>query len=299
MIEQGYYCPRSGMHNYSTCTPGTFSKSNAIACSECGIGQISSGAASTCTSCQVGRFATDDPDDDEGGQKKQVVSKATHCNKCPGGYHSPSKSTLVCQACGAGSSSNPGARNCTLCIPGRWSASGDSNCTFCSPGRFSNAGGSSSCAACGAGTVVNIWGALSCTLCPLGQFQGSTGQSECEYCQPGTYNDGKIGFSTCADCSGNRFSTAGSAHCHLCLREYFYTLDGNCRKCPDPGTECATDGNATQETLTLLPGYWRIAQDSVNIYECPFGSAACIGGGTFADRGDSYCQPGYKGMKAV
>jgi len=44
-----------------------------------------------------------------------------------------------------------------------------------------------------------------------------------------------------------------------------------------------------------LPGFWRITINSLDIYECPLGTAACLGGDHFAARGESYCQQGYTG----
>jgi len=64
------------------------------------------------------------------------------------------------------------------------------------------------------------------------------------------------------------------------------------------------DGGATQELLTLKPGYWRISPLAAEVYPCEL-TLACKGGADFdtttrsrklnAQGSDSYCNKGYTG----
>jgi hypothetical protein len=95
--------------------------------------------------------------------------------------------------------------------------------------------------------------------------------------------------------------------CTLCLRNFFYTLEGECVECP-AGTECSQDGGATQELLTLEPGFWRIAPMAADVYPCEL-LEACKGGRLVSDSrrldsnggvdsvdwSDGYCNEGYTG----
>jgi hypothetical protein len=95
--------------------------------------------------------------------------------------------------------------------------------------------------------------------------------------------------------------------CTLCLKNFFFTLEGKCAECP-AGTECSQDGSATQELLTLKPGFWRIARDAAEVYPCEL-SKACKGGRLVPDIrrldsndgfdsidwSDGYCNEGYTG----
>ena len=69
--------------------------------------------------------------------------------------------------------------------------------------------------------------------------------------------------------------------------------DGNCKKCPE-GSICETDGVATQQSLELLPGFWRVSNSALTLVECSL-PGACVGGALFENGGDAYCQPGHVG----
>ena len=77
--------------------------------------------------------------------------------------------------------------------------------------------------------------------------------------------------------------------------------------CP-AGTECSQDGRATQELLTLEPGFWRIAPKAAEVYPCEFPKACkggrlvsdgrrlgSNGGADSVDWSDGYCNEGYTG----
>ena len=88
-------------------------------CQLCGAGQAASEIGSTiCSSCQAGRYAANSSMDVGGGQKDQVVSGATSCNRCPSGFISTTPSAIVCQECPEGSDSSMGASVCDLAAKG-------------------------------------------------------------------------------------------------------------------------------------------------------------------------------------
>jgi hypothetical protein len=97
-----------------------------------------------------------------------------------------------------------------------------------------------------------------------------------------------------------------ATNCALCLKNFFYTLEGECEECPT-GAACSQDGGATQELIALEPGFWRIAPMAVEVYPCEL-LKACKGGLLLAesrrldsnsvdsvDWSDGYCNEGYTG----
>jgi hypothetical protein len=131
-----------------------------------------------------------------------------------------------------------------------------------------------------------------CTECPPGKAQGGTGQSECVDCIAGTYAN-KAAAAFCEDCPGDGYSSSGSTTCTLCNKVFYYSLDGQCIRCPE-GTSCPTDGGSTLENLFIEENFWRIAADSPIILECRLPDA-CVGGSNFTSNGDGYCKEGYTG----
>ena len=224
--------------------------SDASACKACGTGQAAASGASACASCAPGRYASDDPTEAGGGLVSQALSRAVSCNACPEGHFASASSTIVCVACGSGTASGAGASNCSACSPGR------------APGA---------------------------------------GQGLCSDCRAGAYA-ADAGQGSCADCPGDFHSTAGSRTCDGCLRGFFFLPDtsaagvddddddegsssfgGSCEVCLE-GAVCGSNGEGSLEALVLAPGFWRISRASMDVRECPFGSAACPGGdGTGGD----------------
>ena len=94
-------------------------------------------------------------------------------------------------------------------------------------------------------------------------------------------------------CPGNFFSSAASSGCFSCLKGFYYSIKGTCKTCPE-GTECTSNGGASQENLTIAEGYWRISALSVDVIECPL-PGGCAGASTFSQLGDGYCSVGYTG----
>ena len=57
------------------------------------------------------------------------------------------------------------------------------------------------------------------------------------------------------------------------------------------GMGCS-DAGATLERLPLLPGFWRVANSSVDVHACGRIAAACLGG---TQVGDASCHPSMQG----
>lgn len=171
-------------------------------------------------------------------------------------------------------------------------ATGQSVCIDCPVGYYSAVNESSQCTACAAGSISTSEASTKCIYCPTGYYQGTTSQSVCIACTAGTYVS-EEGSASCTDCPGNFFSSAAGTKCSKCIKEYYYSLDGECELCPT-GTSCSSDGGSAQEDIELLKGYWRISPTSIEIFRCPF-KGACVGGSNVSDRGDSYCADGFQG----
>ena len=154
------------------------------------------------------------------------------------------------------------------------------------------------CAACSAGKI-GATGGSTCSECAPGTFS-LEGKDACLSCPPGSFNE-LSGSGTCSDCPGDLFSEAGSVKCILCLRTFYFSIEGVCVPCPD-GVLCDTDGSSTQVLMNLAAGYWRISGASTDVNKCPF-SDGCAGGNNFDGRrlaanvqyGDGYCSEGYMG----
>ena len=238
--------------------------------------------SSSCEPCEMGRYAPAALNDAciicEAGFQTNLEIKATSCTACDAGKSSPGRTT-----------------NCTDCMIGTFSSNASPNCTECSKGRFNNKVAQDSCTACSAGRVSNIAGSVSCSSCIPGKAQSATGQSECDSCNPGTYAS-SWGSSVCSDCPGNSYSISGQdgpKACRACNKNYFYSLEGQCRTSPT-GTECLRDGSCTQKNLKIKAGHWRLTENATVIYPCPLDEGkSCNGSAYFRDSGNSYCKPFY------
>jgi len=102
------------------CPKGTFASGpgaiSVDSCLSCGFGSASAEeGASVCGACAAGRFATDSPEDADGGLLVQVIEGASSCNACPAGYHSGTPGMVVCQLCPASTYALTGSSSCPLC----------------------------------------------------------------------------------------------------------------------------------------------------------------------------------------
>jgi len=122
-------------------------------------------------------------------------------------------------------------------------------------------------------------------------------------CAPGFYIDAVISAnipSTSAllryyfrECEVGEFY--GDRICQPCANGSYSFVDPNgkslseisdsvCMDCPSQASHCS------RNTLILKPEYWRIADDSHRILDCPFGAESCVGGAMY---GNSLCGEGY------
>jgi len=278
-----YKCPAGKVSSVVGATSDT--------CTFCGAGEVSAAGDTACSACLAGKYATDDPTDTGGGLDSQISLGATSCNDCPAGYLAAAGSSIVCAACDAGKYSGTGATVCPDCAAGTYSSSAYATCTVCIAGfKTSLASAATACLACDAGYTSDA-GSVNCVACLAGKFSPS-GAASCTDCAPGSFNDAP-GLGVCSDCPGNTYSDAGSSECLLCLRYYYYSLQGECVDCP-AGTSCEVDGGSTQVNLIVNPGFWRISATAVVIYECPL-IIGCVGNAAFEDEGNGYCDEGYTG----
>ena len=190
------------------------------------------------------------------------------------------------------SSSNGATLACGICTAGKYSQIGATQCSDCENGKHQASEGKDSCDACSAGKAAGSTGATLCDGCPAGKAQGATGQFECVPCTAGTYAKNSSS-AICEDCPGDGYSDPGATTCTLCNKLFYYSLDGQCVRCPE-GTDCPTDGGSTIEMLTLKEGFWRISSSSSDFLQCPM-PGACIGGTAFTNKGNGYCNEGHGG----
>ena len=133
--------------------------------------------------------------------------------------------------------------------------------------------------------------AVNCTKCAAGLYSGNAA-SGCTDCPAGSYSASE-GTGVCGDCPGNTYSYSGATNCLLCLKGYYYGLDGECYECPE-GSSCTTDGGSTQKLLLVEKNYWRISSVGYQVYSCPL-KRSCQGGLNFTREGDGYCYEGFSG----
>ena len=92
----------------------------------------------------------------------------------------------------------------------------------------------------------------------------------------------------CKECQPPMTSAAGSTACDRC-RDTFYMLhDQTCAPCPKHAT-------CTGGSVLIHSGYYQSITQTpsteLNVYECPFGKLACLGGNTTHS-----CALGYGGV---
>ena len=107
----------------------------------------------------------------------------------------------------------------------------------------------------------------------------NSGSTKCDACWLGYFDEAT---STCATCPENAFGL-GAGKRFRCLCEVgLYMFQGECKRCPLPGTSCTNETGVTLSTLPLEDGFWRPSNSSSDIRPCPDvagGSASGCGGG--------------------
>ena len=126
------------------------------------------------------------------------------------------------------------------------------------------------------------------TECSAGEYYDMTYRA-CAECPSGTFAS-DIGIrSSCEACAAGKFAPSeGSMSCGSCAFGQVALVEGStaCVVCP-AGATCDD-----ASSLAVNPGMWRGSFDPFKIYECPFGTRACLGGTTIA----SFCELGYGGV---
>ena len=83
----------------------------------------------------------------------------------------------------------------------------------------------------------------------------------------------------CIACEGDKTALPGDLACIRCKSLLYMTMDGVCEGCPI-GATCAT--GSTVETLELLPGYWRLTNQTTHVRRCDWATeeekTPCAGG---------------------
>lgn len=144
-----------------------------------------------------------------------------------------------------------------------------------------------------------------CSRVCSGGTAARAGSTSCDVCSEGTYAP-NCGSGECIPCPYRLSSPNGSTSCPVCAASFFLLAEGvgpqdllrqpdaACAKC----LEHASCGwNATLESLTVLPGYWRLSAASTVITECTGDNAVrrCKGGSQADAGGEGYCGGMYTG----
>lgn len=144
---------------------------------------------------------------------------------------------------------------------------------------------------------VSVTTTCTATKCEAGHYFDRTALA-CAGCPAGTFASEMKIRSSCEDCASGKFSPEPGSHsfCGSCPNGQVAVERGSmaCADCPS-GAKCE-DTNS----VTVRPGWWSTKPQSFEIYECPFGAQACMGGNTTRSCGHGYggvlcgvCQPGY------
>ena len=113
------------------------------------------------------------------------------------------------------------------------------------------------------------------------------------------------GAASCSQCAHPRASAAGATECAACVAGYALRLRTDegladksraCAPCPK-GVLCPA--NVTVQTMTLLPGYWRLSTRTTDVRRCPDGhkenGTSCVGT-LAADHGALGCRQNHTGV---
>lgn len=125
----------------------------------------------------------------------------------------------------------------------------------CSNGSYSERQGLTSfqeCSTCEAGHYCSAGQRF---VCPRGFFNPLTASSNVQDCR------------RCPEKALTLSNASTSRKDCICSPEYFMNSSGLCQPCV-VGTDCSSPGSELQ-TLVLLPGYWRLAAQSLDVRRCP------------------------------
>eukprot|EP00948_MAST-09A_sp_MAST-9A-sp1_P002102 g2102.t1 len=271
------------------CGAGTYSLQGASICTGCPLGTNSSTGAATCTfvKCPKGFFregykCTGCPTGKFGNTSGAI--DITDCFDCPRNTYSSAtgvNSPEGCNDCPPGRVSNLSglstAGDCTSCAKGKFRAPLSGTLSVCPKGKYQDEVGQTECKLCPAGRYGVSLGSNSlnqCEPCSIGEFS-LAGQDSCLGCPSGMVNPNE-GASECTRCPYPEIPNPTKSEC-TCGVEFFRNSSGMCvSPCP-VGVNCTTAGS-TLYALNIKPGWWRAAENSTNMYDCPGRDATCEGG---------------------
>ena len=304
LCPKGRMATKPGSASCLECPEGTYaSETGAVSCAFSDPGFFIEDPSKVPRSCPPGRYS---------------VGGTARCEACSPGTYQPFGEQTQCRdaepghfvAVEAATTSRP-------CAPGSYSLGGSAACLLCPKATYQPDPGAAQCVKAEPGHVVVGSGALIQEKCPSGTF--SAGQTnECEKCPVGSFSS-REGAASCIACPAPMTTKGtGRTYCDACDRSYFWNslvwnsafdqrlvVNGTaqcvdcCERCAavcendeDDCVRCDSDG-AVLETLEVGAGFWRATKQSVTVYECPFGRAACRGG-TSTKIGNQ-CVPGHFG----
>ncbi|GBG30016.1 Ephrin type-A receptor 2 [Hondaea fermentalgiana] len=164
-------------------------------------------------------------------------------------------------------------------------------CSACKVGYFKSSAGLGACEKCSTGFTTFSSGSASCEPdnCELGYERESANQT-CVPCEIGTYRE-SLEDAACFPCPEGREYTVstGTISIQDCLSYSGNVMIGNeSISCYENeklavGAICEKDG-LTVETLSIRQHYWRIANTSIDIRQCPR---------------DSYCEPSNSSSRSL
>ena len=292
----------------STSPPGSMSQTDCL----CNIG-YSGPDGGSCTPCPTGTFkeykgvgtcATCPPNkyqDNTGSQTcKPCVSlceagkyldgcgvdNSGSCALCPPNKYQPSTGQFECNVCPINSTSPSGSDSIDDCLCNAGYERYGDYCIACQSGFYkTDAGNSSSCLPCEAGTFKANSGAGTCNPCEDNKYQDESGQFECKHCPSNSTSP--LGSDSIDNCECNAGYERDGSNCNKCQKGKYKTDAGNntCLPC-EAGTFNANRGmGICQQCPDNMTS--PIGSDSVDDCECDVGYSSPDGGPCTA------CQAGF------
>lgn len=124
------------------------------------------------------------------------------------------------------------------------------------------------------------------------------------------FPNGSMGLMFTATLNGKVVSVSQCVSFRRCIAgEIYEATTGACTKCPLGEFQLKTNGDNSiteckrctdlesadvcfENVINLKPGFWRVSNNTIAMYPCPFGETACMGG---LSHGDELCAEGYEG----
>jgi hypothetical protein len=163
---------------------------------------------------------------------KNLGAANATCEVCSAGSYNAQLDATTCSSCGAGyQSSTPGAvaeEACIACGVDTYSAAGAAQCESCPINTFAPAQSDRlNACQCLAGFYSAVTGedGLPCSACQAGKHKAQTGALACTDCLVNQFSTATAATSnaTCAACTADAVSAAGSSDATLCLCDLGFT----------------------------------------------------------------------------